>query len=200
MTDVHGRHVRASMNSLRQRRPRREGGRNGTASSLAGERVIRPGNRDSPLPPDKLSSQPFPSGSDVLPSLHRWPRVHLGVGSEHDVEISNRPHRLTTVDDLLPEAERIFGERLASVIAAGAWLPEQENVVRPWRWLSRESEDRLRNALTIADLLLEEESQETVRAWFVGKNPILGDRAPAIVLADDPVMVRRAARDLMAHG
>lgn len=116
------------------------------------------------------------------------------------MEISNRPHRLTTVDDLLPEAERIFGERLASVIAAGAWLPEQENVVRPRRWLSRESEDRLRNALTIADLLLEEESQETVRAWFAGKNPILGDRAPAIVLADDPVMVRRAARDLMAHG
>jgi hypothetical protein len=104
------------------------------------------------------------------------------------------------MDELLPGALRIFGERLAAVIAAGAWLPEQENVVRPWLWLSREGEDRLRSALAIADLLLEEEGQETVRAWFVGKNPVLGDRAPAIVLADDPEKVRRAARDLVAHG
>jgi hypothetical protein len=49
-------------------------------------------------------------------------------------------------------------------------------------------------------MLLDVEDEETVRAWFAGKNPILGDRAPAVVIAEDPEQVRYAARDLLAHG
>ena len=43
-------------------------------------------------------------------------------------------------------------------------------------------------------------SIETVRAWFVGMNPDLDDRAPALVLGEDPVGVLQAARAFLAHG
>jgi hypothetical protein len=112
----------------------------------------------------------------------------------------DRPRRPTRAHDLLPELQKVLGERLTAVIATGTWLPAESTAMRSWIWLNRKSEDRLRNALTIANLLLEEEEQETVQAWFVGKNPMLDDRAPAIVLAEDPEKVRRAARDLVAHG
>ncbi|HEU0114092.1 MAG TPA: hypothetical protein VFQ80_05425, partial [Thermomicrobiales bacterium] len=62
---------------------------------------------------------------------------------------------------------------------------------------------RLRNAFQIAALLEMAESRQTAQAWFVGLNPLLGDRAPARVLADEPESapdVMRAARAFLAHG
>lgn len=62
---------------------------------------------------------------------------------------------------------------------------------------------RVRNAFQIATLLELATSRQTVRSWFMGMNPSLDDRAPALVLADEPgeaPSVMRAARAFLAHG
>jgi hypothetical protein len=61
-------------------------------------------------------------------------------------------------------------------------------------------EQRLRHAFQIVQLLLERESAETVRAWLVGMNPELEDRAPVLLLAEEPTRVLQAARAFLAHG
>jgi hypothetical protein len=59
---------------------------------------------------------------------------------------------------------------------------------------------RLDAALDVVGLLLQDEAPATIRAWFAGKNRMLGDRAPAVALADDPAAVKRAARAFSAYG
>jgi hypothetical protein len=39
-----------------------------------------------------------------------------------------------------------------------------------------------------------------VQAWLLGMNPLLDDRAPAVVLSEDPAAVMRAARYFVANG
>ena len=63
-----------------------------------------------------------------------------------------------------------------------------------------EAEQRLRHAFEVTQLLLQRESSDTIRAWFVGMNPELDDHAPALALADDPESVLLAARTFLAHG
>jgi hypothetical protein len=61
-------------------------------------------------------------------------------------------------------------------------------------------ERRLRDAFDITILLLQEESPQAVRRWFLGMNPELDDRSPALVLADEPELVAEAARNFFAAG
>lgn len=62
------------------------------------------------------------------------------------------------------------------------------------------TERRLRQAFLVTQLLLQTESPESVRAWFVGMNPTLGDKAPALVIAEDPEAVVEAAYTFLANG
>lgn len=62
------------------------------------------------------------------------------------------------------------------------------------------AELRLRNAYQIVQLLLQRESAETVRAWFVGMNPDLDDQAPVLVLRENAIGVMQAARSFLTHG
>ncbi len=62
---------------------------------------------------------------------------------------------------------------------------------------------RLRAAFQIATLIELGASRQTAQAWFVGMNPILDHRSPAVVLADEPEAAPRvmeAARAFLAHG
>jgi hypothetical protein len=62
---------------------------------------------------------------------------------------------------------------------------------------------RIRNAFHIATLLELATSRQTVQSWFMGMNPHLDDRAPALVLADEPdaaPRVMQAAHAFLAHG
>lgn len=63
-----------------------------------------------------------------------------------------------------------------------------------------ESEQRLRDAYRVAQFLSELEDPYTVRMWFRGSNPLLGDRSPAMVIRDDPAEVLLAARAFLANG
>lgn len=93
----------------------------------------------------------------------------------------------------------LLGERLTAVIAgvgdAGALRAWARGTAPP-----QDAERRLRHAYEIAQLLLQEEAPDSVRAWFMGSEPRLDDRAPALVLGDDPAAVARAARAFLANG
>lgn len=93
-----------------------------------------------------------------------------------------------------------LGQRLAALVvgvsdakAVGKWAKGE-------RYPHADSEQRLRDAYHIVQLLLEQESAETVRAWFVGMNPDLDDQPPALVLREEPARVLQAARSFLAHG
>jgi len=125
---------------------------------------------------------------------------HLSVGLDafYGVEEFLGTARFSEYQDLLGQAREIFGERLAKII----WREEvpsksqfPSHTRSQWIGLSE-----LRDAVGIAERLLAVEAKPTVRAWFAGKNPLLDDRAPAIVVRTDPQAVRSAARHFLAYG
>jgi hypothetical protein len=61
-------------------------------------------------------------------------------------------------------------------------------------------ERRVHDAFQITTLLMHVESPQAVRGWFLGMNPELEDRAPALALANDPERVAEAARVFIATG
>jgi hypothetical protein len=112
-------------------------------------------------------------------------------------------HRQTTrlgMPMIVGSLQDILGQRLVAVIAGVSDARAVGKWVRGQRSPHPEAEQRLRNAYQIVQLLLERESAETIRAWFVGMNPDLEDQAPAFVLGEDPVGVLQAARAFLAHG
>lgn len=58
----------------------------------------------------------------------------------------------------------------------------------------------LATVAVIVDELTKVEAASTNLAWFAGKNPLLDDRAPALVVGENPDAVRRAARHFVANG
>ena len=96
--------------------------------------------------------------------------------------------------------QELLGQRLVAVTAGVADAKAVGKWARGTRTPHPDAEQRLRHAFHVTRVLLTTESAETVRAWFVGLNPELGDRPPAEVLAEDPAGVLRAARAFVAHG
>ncbi len=105
--------------------------------------------------------------------------------------------RLSTAD-LARSLQEVLGQRLVAVIAG----VRDHKAVGEWARGTRQphpaSAQRLRQAYQVTRLLLEAEETDTVRAWFMGMDPLLDDRAPALVLRDDPAAVLRAARAFRA--
>jgi hypothetical protein len=105
-----------------------------------------------------------------------------------------------TVPELVQYLQDALGVRLTALIAE---VTDAE-LLREWAGGETrpdpDIERRLRDAFKIAELLLHEESPQAVRGWFLGMNPELDDRAPALVLADDPGLVATAARNFIATG
>jgi hypothetical protein len=112
-------------------------------------------------------------------------------------------HGLATrleVSALVQLLQDVLGQRLVAVIAGVRDAKAVGKWARGERAPHPEAEQRLRQAFQIAQLLLQHESAETIRAWFMGMNPDLDDRAPALVLAENPQHVLQAARVFLAHG
>ena len=95
--------------------------------------------------------------------------------------------------------QEVLGARLVALIAG-------EQSTEPVRaWASGVSEpraaarQRLYDTYAVADLLLQEESPQTARAWFVGMNPLLNAEDPASALArGDTATVLLDAKALLA--
>ena len=92
----------------------------------------------------------------------------------------------------------VLGQRLTAVIAG----VRDAKAVGKWAAGEREphpaAAQRLRNAYQVVELLMQAEEADTVRAWFRGMNPYLGDEAPALAIAEHPTSVLRAARAFLA--
>lgn len=107
-------------------------------------------------------------------------------------------HRKTR-QRLLARARDLFGDPLAEVILthdpehlAGLGIVAKN--------LSDDEIEPLREAVSIASYLSAKEAKSTIRAWFVGLNPMLDDQEPALVVRDNPRAVRDAAQALLASG
>lgn len=94
----------------------------------------------------------------------------------------------------------VLGQRLTAVAAGVSDAKAVGKWSRGERSPHPDVEQRLRNTFQVVQLLLQHESAETVRAWFVGMNPYLGDQAPALVIGVRPDEVLQAARAFVTHG
>jgi hypothetical protein len=99
--------------------------------------------------------------------------------------------------------QALVGQRLTAM-ATGIDDPK---AVGKWARGEREPRGeavrRLREAFQVAVLLSLGESEQTARAWLMGMNPHLDDRAPMAIFASSPdggERVMRAARAFLAHG
>ncbi len=99
------------------------------------------------------------------------PRV---VGQVHRLAIE------TSVPDIASTLQDVLSRRLVAYVVGvkdaktvSRWAGGEVSTVR------HESEKRLRVAFEIAQLLLQFDSPQVVKAWFIGLNPQLGDVSPA---------------------
>lgn len=118
------------------------------------------------------------------------------------VALAHRDTMSASVRDIATELQTLLSRRLTAVIAG---VKDGKTVTR---WSSGatteiryESEQRLRTAYEIARLLLQFDSPHTVRAWFIGLNPQLGDVSPIEAIHDGQLKEAiAAARAFVAGG
>lgn len=95
------------------------------------------------------------------------------------------------IADAVRDLQEILGRDLVAVMTGRA--PRQVS-----RWSAGDcapawhEQQVVRDALQVVRLLQQVEDSEVIRAWFMGMNPQLDDRAPAEAIADG------GARDVMA--
>ena len=106
----------------------------------------------------------------------------------------------TPISQVAVYLQDVLGQRLTAVVAGVSDAKAVGKWAKGQRSPQPDSELRLRHAYQIAQLLIQHESAETVRAWFLGMNPELDDEAPAVVLGEDPQRVLQAARTFLAQG
>ncbi len=96
----------------------------------------------------------------------------------------------------------------ASALKLGARSTTWASTSTVTRWVSgevtgvrQESEQRLRTAYEIAQLLIQFDSPRIVRAWFIGLNPQLDDVSPAEAIHEGRLKeAKAAARAFVAGG
>src|SRR5262245_30721626 len=105
----------------------------------------------------------------------------------------------TPVVDLATACQRLFGQRAVAYVA-GHKTPQ---IVGRWAAGYNEPNDEARarlRALYRTVLILEEREQpDTIRAWMLGANPQLDDRAPLELLHDDEFVPVYKAAENFAH-
>jgi hypothetical protein len=104
-------------------------------------------------------------------------------------------------DELASRLQAVLGQKLTALLAG---TPDPKAVgewARGGRAPHPGKEARLRLAFQIVELLLQAESERTVRAWFLGMNPYLDDRSPASVIASgkEPRAALEAAYAFLAE-
>lgn len=121
-------------------------------------------------------------------------RVGASAQTAHDrATRASVPEMATYLQDL-------FGQKLTALMAGS----KDPKAVGKWARGERVPHpgivQRLRDIYQVAEFLLQSESRQTVQGWFMGMNPQLGDRAPAIVIGEYPTEVMQAARAFLAGG
>ena len=126
----------------------------------------------------------------------------MSVRPATDDPRKNRAHDgsvRTDTDQLADRLQELFGANLVAHMAGIS------DVKRVHRWskgggMNAQSERRLRAAYQVAWRLLEHDSAETVRAWFIGMNPQLEYEAPADAIRDDRAREVMVAAEAFIEG
>ncbi len=119
--------------------------------------------------------------------------------------VMEQAYRLSTrvpLDQAVRELQEVLSRRLVAFIAA---VKDAKTVTR---WASgaitdarHESEQRIRVAYEIMQLIGHYDSPAVVRAWFIGLNPQLGDVSPAEAIHEGRLKEAvSAARAFVAGG
>ncbi|MBI3972537.1 MAG: XRE family transcriptional regulator [Chloroflexi bacterium] len=104
------------------------------------------------------------------------------------------------IADIAQRLQQVLGQRLVAVLAGVSDAKAVGRWARGERAPHPANETRLRTAYRVTALLLSANAPETIRAWLSGMNPVLDDRSPARVLAENPEEVLIAAREFLANG
>ncbi len=93
------------------------------------------------------------------------------------------PNETLTVPQLIQVLERELGDKLAWLVTGLSSEKEMKQIKRGREKADDEVESRLRYAHEVVTMLKPYDARDVIRAWFIGMNPILGDEAPASVIA-----------------
>jgi hypothetical protein len=106
------------------------------------------------------------------------------------------------VSEIAGFLQELLSRRLTAYIAGvtsgktiSRWASGEVAEVR-----DHETERRLRTSYEIAQLLLDRDSAQTVKAWFIGLNPQLGDVSPAEAIREGKLKESLAAARAFAVG
>ncbi len=117
-----------------------------------------------------------------------------------------RAHRQATeasISEIATLLQEILSRRITAYIAG---VKDARTVTR---WASGEvmeirdykMEQQLRTAYQITQVLLTVDAAETVRAWYIGMNPFLGDESPAQTIREGRLKeALDAAHQFLAYG
>ena len=106
------------------------------------------------------------------------------------------------VSDVASFLQDLLGRRLVAYVAGvkdaktvSRWANGEVGSVR------QESEERIRTAYEVAQLLVQFDSPRIVKAWFIGLNPQLDDVSPAETIHEGKLKeAKAAARAFVAGG
>ena len=106
------------------------------------------------------------------------------------------------VSEIAKSLQELLSRRLTAFIAGvgdgktvSRWASGEVAQIRD-HWM----EQRLRTAYEIAHLLMQGDATQTVKAWFIGLNPQLGDVSPAEALRDGNLKEALSAARAFAVG
>lgn len=129
---------------------------------------------------------------------------HLGTAADQSVvAIAHRQAMRAPLSEVASMLQEVLTRRLTAYLCG---VRDGKTILR---WASgevteirqHETEQKLRTAYEIVQLLLQFDAPSTVRAWFIGMNPELGDMAPAEVIREGRLAdAMGAARAFIAHG
>lgn len=122
-----------------------------------------------------------------------------------EAQVLEQAHRqavVTPVSDVVSFLQDLLGRRLVAYVAGvkdaktvSRWASGEVGSVR------QESEERIRTAYEVAQLLVRFDSPRIVKAWFIGLNPQLDDVSPAETIHQGKLKeAKAAARAFVAGG
>lgn len=122
-----------------------------------------------------------------------------------EAQVLEQAHRqavVASVGDVASFLQDLLGRRLVAYVAG---VKDAKTVSR-WasgevREVRQESEERIRMAYEVAQLLVQFDSPRIVKAWFIGLNPQLDDVSPAEAIREGKLKeAKAAARAFVAGG
>jgi hypothetical protein len=97
------------------------------------------------------------------------------------------------IEEIVRELAELLGAKTVAMIGGVA----ETRAVAQWtEGRAPQRPNVLRFTLQLASMILSTRDPDIVRAWFHGSNPHLGDRVPAVLLRDEPLV--EVQGDLMA--